>query len=85
MDLDRNANGIQGGDEPLAQLQIMASGPNAVVSWPLSAAGFVLEEFPASTGGSWLTATNPVTILSAANYVTNSPAPAAKFLRLRMP
>lgn len=85
MGIDRDLNGVLDGDEPLPRLQIAQSGGNAVIHWPLSAAGFSLEVANSLSSASWSNANDPVEIVNNFNFVTNPPGPGARYFRLRMP
>src|SRR5439155_14516913 len=61
---------------PLPQLTIIRSGPNVILTWPTSAAGFTLQSAPVITG----TFTN---IPGATDAYTNPITGSAKFFRLR--
>jgi len=85
MAIDRNLNGILDGDEPLPSLQITAAGSGSLLSWPASAAGFILEESASLNPVTWTASTNEIGIANGFNYATNAPGSGAKFFRLRMP
>jgi len=84
MAFDRNFNGVLDGDEPLPELQLAQTGGNLVLSWPLSAVGY-LEEAASLDVSTWSNNSDPVEIVNGLNFVTNSPGATAKFFRLRMP
>jgi len=83
MGIDRNLNGVLDADEPLPALQIALTGGSAVINWPLSAAGFTLEETTDLGFPIWSDNTNAVEIVGNSNFITNAPATATKFFRLR--
>lgn len=83
MGIDRDLNGVLDADEPLPRLQIAGAGGNAVLNWPLSAAG-VLEELSSLDSPTWSNNTDSVVIANGFNHVTNTPGAAAKFFRLRL-
>jgi hypothetical protein len=85
MGIDRNLNGVLDADEPLPSVQIEAAGNSTVVSWPASAAGFLLEETPGLAPPSWTGTTGEIQTVGSFNYVTNSPIIGTRFFRLRMP
>jgi hypothetical protein len=85
MAIDRDADGVLDADAPLPSLLIAHAGGRSVLSWPLGAAGFSLEETPDLASGTWNTSTSAVTIANGFNFVTNAPGAGAKFFRLRMP
>ena len=81
MGIDRNLNGVLDADEPLPRLEIARSSGKVVLNWPLSAAGFDLEQ-ATNVDTAWTDNTNPVEIINASNFVTNSPG-TTTFFRLR--
>lgn len=83
--VDRDLNGVLDADEPLPRLQIAQAGGNTVLHWPLNATGFSLETATNLTADSWSTVTAAVQIVNNSNFVTNAPAPGARYFRLRMP
>lgn len=85
MGIDRNLNGVLDGDEPLPRLRISQAGGNAVIYWPLGAAGFNLEVADSLASGSWSNVSSPVEIVNNFNFVTNPPVPGARYFRLRLP
>ncbi len=85
MGIDRNLNGVLDADEPLPRLQITMADTSAVLNWPLSAAGFYLEETPGLMPGGWSPTTNAIEIFGTQNFTTNAPSPGAKFFRLKQP
>ena len=85
MGIDRDLNGVLDADEPLPKLQIAMAGTSAVLNWPLSAAGFNLEETLGLAPGAWSTTTNAIEIFGAQNFTTNAPGNGAKFFRLHQP
>ena len=85
MGIDRDLNGVLDADEPLPRLQIAMTGARTVLNWPLSAAGFGLEETPGVAPGTWSPTTNAIEILGVQNFTTNTPGNGAKFFRLHQP
>ena len=83
--IDRDLNGTLDADEPLPRLRIAMMGTNAVVNWPLQAAGFNLEEAYSPSPANWLAWTNPIETANNLNFATNTSAGGAKYFRLRMP
>jgi hypothetical protein len=65
-------------------LQIQLAGTNVVMTWPLSAAGFVLETTDKlTTTNSWTTVTDTPAIVNLQCLVTNQISGAARFYRLK--
>jgi len=65
-------------------LKISLSGTNVVLSWPLSASGFVLESSSTpSSSGSWTALTNGVVILRNSFVLTRAASGGVGFFRLR--
>ena len=85
MGIDRDLNGALDADEPLPRLQIASSGGNAVINWPLSAAGFDLETATSLSSYAWSNLNGPVEIVGGLNFVTNPAPPGTRFFRLRQP
>ncbi len=85
MAIDRDADGLLDANEPLPSIQIAHVGGQAVLSWPLGAAGFNLEETQDPASSTWNISTSAVAIANGFNYVTNTPGTGARFFRLRMP
>jgi uncharacterized repeat protein (TIGR01451 family) len=65
-------------------LTIGSSGSNIVLSWPTSAAGFMLQGSTALGGEtSWMSLTNPApTVVDGKNFVTNAVSAPSMFYRL---
>jgi hypothetical protein len=75
---------IYSGQVPLA-LGIALSGPNALLSWPYSATGFVLEQNPDLTTTNWTEVTD-APALNLTNWqkqLNISPTAGQQFYRLR--
>ncbi len=85
MGIDRDLNGVLDADEPRPSLQIALTGSNAVLHWPLSAAGFRLEATADVTLDAWQSITNAVEIFGAQNFSTNALGAGARFFRLHRP
>jgi len=85
MGIDRDLDGVLDADVPAPRLQIATAGSSAVLNWPLSAAGFNLEETPGVTPGGWNPTTNAIEILGVQNFTTNTLGNGAKFFRLHQP
>ena len=83
--IDRDLNGVLDGDEPLPRLQISQVGANAVITWPLGAAGFHLETSATLASDSWTNFSGPVEIIGGLNVITNTGSASATFFRLRQP
>ncbi len=84
MGIDRDLDGVLDGDLPPPSLQIVPSGTKAILAWPFTAAGFILEETP-GLSAAWGSSTDIVEIANGFNYVTNTPGTSARFFRLRSP
>ena len=82
MAIDRDLNGMLDADEPRPSLQISQSSGKMLVSWPLGAAGFKLQQAESLTT-SWNDNTNPVEIIGSANQVTNDSPVSTLYFRLR--
>jgi len=80
--IDRNANGVLDGDEPLPSLQIVRAATNAIVAWSTNAAGFVLETTVALPAA-WGTETSVRGVVGTEFNVTNVLAPIGRFFRLK--
>ncbi len=85
MGIDRDLNGVLDADEPSPKLQIAMTGPSTVLNWPLSAAGFNLEETLGLAPGAWSPTTNAIEIFGVRNFTTNVPGNGARFFRLKQP
>jgi hypothetical protein len=48
---------------------IQPNGTNAVISWPASVTGYVLQENSSLNSGSWINVTNPVNVIHGQNEV----------------
>ena len=83
MGIDRDEDGVLDGDVPPPLLQVARAGNNAVLNWPLSAAGYNLEMTPLVAPAAWNNSSDPIEILSGQNYVTNSSGASSLFFRLR--
>jgi hypothetical protein len=65
-------------------LQVQASGSDFVLTWPLSAANYVLQTTTnLADPNSWITMTNVPAIVNLQNTITNLPADGARFYRLK--
>ena len=65
------------------RLEIAVSGNGTLLSWPLTAGGYVVETTPTLTAPTWETVTN-APVISADRYVlTNSWSDQSRFFRLR--
>ena len=65
-------------------LQARISGNNVIISWPLSANGYVLETTDnLTTPNAWLAVTNAPAIVDLQNAVTNGVSSGSHFYRLR--
>jgi hypothetical protein len=80
---DRNENGVLDADEPRPTVQFDFAPGSLVLRWPLAPAGFVLEATTNLASGGWSNAAAPVEIVNGWNIVSNPPAAAMRFFRLR--
>jgi YVTN family beta-propeller protein len=86
MAIDRDSDGILDGDVPSPKLQVVLSSGNVVLSWPYSAAGYVLKTSASlSPTAPWTNVSGLVEIVGTQNMVTNTPPSEAGFYRLRLP
>ena len=83
MGIDRDLDGVLDADLTAPSLQIAQASGAAVLHWPFSATGFTLESTPAIAPTAWTGVPDPWSIVAGQNYVTNAPANAPKFYRLR--
>ncbi len=68
------------------RLSVTRSGPDgAVVSWPATPRGFVLQHKPSLSESNWTLTTNVVELPNGTNQVLISPATADRFFRLIHP
>jgi hypothetical protein len=67
---------------PIPQLQIQLAGANALLSWPINATGFSLQQASSLAGGGWSAVTN-IPVPSGANESVTLPATnGARYYRL---
>jgi hypothetical protein len=85
MGIDRDLDGVLDADVPPPRLQIARAGANAVLNWPLRAAGYLPESADVLPASAWSSVTDAVEIVSSQNFLTNAPVTGAKFFRLRQP
>lgn len=83
MAIDRDLNGVLDGDESLPRLQITQSAGKIFLSWPLSAAGFTLQETGDLNSQSWNANAAAVEIVNNSNQVTIDVAPTTTYFRLQ--
>jgi YVTN family beta-propeller protein len=83
MAIDRDVNGVLDGDEPLPRLQIVLSSGKIVLSWPLGAAGFALQETASLDSAAWTDSPDAVNIINGSNSIVRDPASTAVYFRLR--
>jgi len=67
------------------KLAVTRAGSNAVLSWPTSAPGFVLESTSTLAPANWTVVTPAPVVNAAQNSVTVTPASGTRFYRLRKP
>ncbi len=83
MGIDRDLNGVLDADETAPRLGLALSAGAAVLSWPYTAAGYGPEATTSLSPASWASLTDPWMITNGQNVVTNVPAGATNFYRLR--
>ena len=85
-DLDQVILGLPpvGGDGR-PNLSISRAGNNVNLSWPVSAAGYVLESASAASGGAWTAVATPAVVAGDKNTVAVDSTTGTKFYRLRKP
>jgi hypothetical protein len=66
-------------------LDIARSGSNAVITWPIYPAGFVLESTTLHSPVTWSTNTPPPTVTNQENHVVVDATSGMQFFRLRRP
>jgi hypothetical protein len=66
-------------------LNFAPAGGSLSFTWPAAADGWVLEESPDMSPGSWVNSARPVSIVSGQNRVTVDPASGRMFFRLIHP
>ena len=81
--IDRNANGIFDGDEPLPVLRIARAPTNTLVAWTTNASGFVLEMTTIVPTTNWSAETSVRGIVGAEFTVTNALVQSNRFFRLK--
>jgi len=69
----------------LPKLAITAAGGAVVISWPVAATGFILEQTHDLAAGSWTAVTNAPAVVSYNYILTNTPTATATFYRLHQP
>jgi hypothetical protein len=67
------------------KLTIMAMGSSVVMTWPVAATGFNLEQTGNLTVGSWMMVTNTRSVVGSYNVVTNTLTASTTFYRLHNP
>ena len=83
MAIDRDSNGVRDADEPLPALQISQFSTKVVLTWPVSPAGFQLQQADNPYTATWLDTTNPVQIVGSSNFLTNDISYSTFYFRLR--
>ena len=72
MGIDRDEDGVLDADIPAPILNIAKVPGAAVLHWPFSAAGFLLEQSPFAPSLNWSNVLDPWVIVGDQNYVTNA-------------
>jgi hypothetical protein len=70
---------------PAPTLTITPVAGSVVISWPVAATGFNLEQTANLSAGSWTTETNYPSVVGSNNVITNTPTATATFYRLHKP
>ena len=70
---------------PRPTLAVSRAGKTALLSWPTSAAGFVLESTATLSPQSWVPVTTPWVVVGDQNSVTADASSGTRFYRLRKP
>jgi len=83
MGIDRNDNLVPDGNEPAPSLAITRTTDETLVSWPVEADGYVLEQAGSLPDGPWTPNTDPRTVQDGQVTITTTTVPAARFFRLR--
>jgi len=69
----------------LPTLTVTAAGGSVMISWPVAATGFTLEETHDLSAGSWTAVTNPPAVVDTYYLLTNTPTATTTFYRLHKP
>ncbi len=64
------------------RLEAQSVGTNVVLSWPATAAGYMVESVPSLTSTNWEFLTDPPAISGASYVITNAPSSESMFYRL---
>jgi hypothetical protein len=83
MGIDRDEDGLLDGDVPPPTLNVARNSNEAILNWPLRAAGYDLQASELLSPATWSNAPDPVEILGNRNYVTNSGPAGSRFFRLK--
>jgi DNA-binding beta-propeller fold protein YncE len=83
MGLDRDLDGVLDGDIPSPVLGITRSGAQILVSWPVSATGFVLEVSGPVLGDEWKVDTTVREVVGGRFQIRAASRPVSRFYRLR--
>jgi hypothetical protein len=67
----------------IPELQITGTSTNAIVSWPVTAAQFALQQSPDVTGTNWTTVTNAAVLQGQQYQVGVQVLPGGAFYRLQ--
>ena len=78
-----NPFNVQSGALPT--LTITPVGGSVVISWPVAATGFNLEQTASLTLGSWTIITNSPAVVGSTKIITNTPTGTAMYYRLHKP
>jgi hypothetical protein len=69
--------------QPPPTLRVKLSGSAAVISWPASTVGFVLQSENALSPANWVDVTNTVVVVGSENTVTDNLSNTNRFFRMR--
>lgn len=80
-ELDQLLLGLGGGDAP--RLAVVRNGNRLTLSWPVAAAGYVLEAASSVVGAAWESVLDPVVVEGGQNTVSFEAAAGGRYFRLK--
>ena len=84
MGIDRDLDGTLDGDAEAPSLQLVQAGGTLVLNWPYGAAGYALQASATLfEPTAWISVNSPLFINGNRNLVTNAPASASGYFRLK--